>query len=153
MMFQEAKDRAKASQDHAKTSTDQAKSANKVALEAEKKNDSVQKEVQELQRVLEQKRSRTHAVTVHDDEDCDQQSSDDWDLADYRRETVHIQNHLSVVLASHEDVPTPQKSPAGSVGSFSYGECGMDKALPMSKTGTWGCVQARERWSLKRCTW
>jgi hypothetical protein len=48
------------------------KATNKVALEAEKKNDTSQKEVRELQLVLEPKRTRTHDVTTHDDEDCNQ---------------------------------------------------------------------------------
>jgi hypothetical protein len=74
MMFQQAQHRAKAAQDHAKTAQDQAKVANKVALQAEKDNDAAQKELQELQRVMEPKRARTHAATADDDEECEKQS-------------------------------------------------------------------------------
>jgi hypothetical protein len=35
------------------------------------------------------------------------------DLADYRRETAHIQKRRSVALGSREDVPTPQKGQTG----------------------------------------
>jgi hypothetical protein len=103
------KHRSKASQDRATTTKDQTTSSNKVALETEKENDSPQKEMQECQRVMEPKRTRTHAPGVYDDQDCEKQSSDDWDLSDYRRETVYIQNRRSVVLDSHTDVPTPPK--------------------------------------------
>ena len=75
MLFQQAKKRAQAAQDRAKASQDQAKAAKKVALETEKDNDASQKEVQELQRVMEPKRSRTNATTVNDHEECDDQSS------------------------------------------------------------------------------
>jgi len=70
MLFQQAQHRAKAAQDHAKAAQDQAKVANKVALQAEKDNDAAQKELQELQRVMEPKRARarTHAATADDDE-------------------------------------------------------------------------------------
>ena len=63
MLFQQAKNRAKATQDRAKAAQDEAKVANKVALQAEKDNDTAQKEVQELQRVMKQSRvssRRTH---------------------------------------------------------------------------------------------
>jgi hypothetical protein len=53
MLFQQVKKRAQAAQDRAKVAQDQAKAAKKVALEAEKDNDVDQKEVQELQRVME----------------------------------------------------------------------------------------------------
>ena len=45
MLFQQAKNRAKATQDRAKAAQDEAKVANKVALQAEKDNDAAQKEV------------------------------------------------------------------------------------------------------------
>jgi hypothetical protein len=64
MLFQEAKDRPKDSQDHVKSTQDQEKTTNKVTLEAEKENDSSQKEFREVQRVMEPKRDRTHAVTT-----------------------------------------------------------------------------------------
>ena len=86
------------------------KAAKKVALEAEKDNDAAQKEVQELQRVMEPKRARTNATTANDHEECDEQSSGDMDIADYRRETARIQKRRSVALGSREDVPT-QESP------------------------------------------
>ena len=38
---------------------------------------------------------------------CDEQSSGDMDITDYRREAVHIQKRRSVALGSREDVPTP----------------------------------------------
>jgi hypothetical protein len=63
----------KIAQKRAKVAQDQEKTVNEVALETEKENDDAQKEVQELQRVMETKRTRTHATTVHDDEDCDKQ--------------------------------------------------------------------------------
>jgi hypothetical protein len=85
MLFQQVKKRAQAAQDRAKAAQDQVKAAKKVALEAEKDNDTAQKEVQELQRVMEPKRARTNATTANDHEECDEQSSDDMDIADYRR--------------------------------------------------------------------
>ncbi len=97
MMFQEAQDRAKASQDQAKTAQDQAKVANKVSLQVGKDNDTAQKELQELQRVMEPKRARTHVATVDDDEECEKQSCDDWELPDHRREATHIQNRRSIM--------------------------------------------------------
>ena len=86
------------------------KAAKKVALEAEKDNDAAQKEVQELQRVMEPKRARTNSTTPNDHEECDEQSSGDMDIADYRREAARIQKRRSVALGSREDVPT-QESP------------------------------------------
>jgi hypothetical protein len=80
ILLQQVKKRAQASQDRAKPAQDQAKVANKVALQAEKDNDAAQKEVQELQRVMEPKRARTHAATADDDEECEKQSCDDWNL-------------------------------------------------------------------------
>ena len=47
---------------------------------------------------MEPKRARTHAATANDHEEYDKQSSDDWDLADYRHEVARIQNHRSVAL-------------------------------------------------------
>ena len=74
MLLHQARFRVKAAQDRAKASQDQTKTVNKVALEAEKDNDAAQKEVQELQRVMEPKRPRTHAATADDDEECEKQS-------------------------------------------------------------------------------
>jgi len=64
MLFQQAKKNAQAAQDRAKAAQDQVKAAKKVALEAEKDNDAAQKELQELQRVMEPKRARTNATTA-----------------------------------------------------------------------------------------
>ena len=69
ILFHQSKNRAKASQDHAKASQDQVRVAYKLVLETEKENDAVQKEVQDLQRVMEPKRARTHDDTVHDDDE------------------------------------------------------------------------------------
>ena len=109
MLFQQAKKHAQAAQDRAKAAQDQVKAAKKVALEAEKDNDAAQKELQELQRVMEPKRARTNATTANDHEECDEQSSGDMDITDYRREAARIQKRRSVALGSREDVPTPQK--------------------------------------------
>ena len=51
----------------------------------------------EMQRVEERYKewTRTHVTTTNDHEECDKRSSDDWDLADYRREATCIQNRLS----------------------------------------------------------
>ncbi len=88
------------------------KVANKVAQQAEKDNDAAQKEVQELQRVMEPKRARTHAATADDDEECEKQSCDDWDLPDHRREVTRIQNRRSIPLGSRGEVPTPEEGKA-----------------------------------------
>ena len=96
MLFQQAKNRAKATQDCAKAAQDEAKVANKVALQAEKDNDAAQKEVQDLQRVMEPKRPRTQSATADDDEECEKQSSDDMTVADYRREATRIQKRRSI---------------------------------------------------------
>ena len=56
------------------------------------------------------KRARTNATTANDHEECDEQSSGDMDIADYRREAARIQKRRSVALGSREDVPT-QESP------------------------------------------
>jgi hypothetical protein len=141
MLFQHAKnrakaaqDRAKASQDRAKAAQDQAKASNKVALQTEKENDSAQKEVQELQRVMEPKRARSHAATAHENEDCEKQSSDDWNLADYRREAARIQNHRSVAIGSREAQWCPlDHSRLGLVGWIAYwsiGNCGLPRPCP-----------------------
>ena len=101
MLLQQARFRAKAAQDHAKAAQDQTRVAYKVALEVEKENDAAQKEVQELQRVMEPKRARTESATADDDEECEKQSSDDMTVADYRREATRIQKRRSIPL----DVP------------------------------------------------
>ena len=89
MLLQQGRFCAKDAQDRAKDAEDQVKADNKIVLEAEKDNDAVQKEVEELQRLMEPKRARTHAVAANDDEECEKQSCDDWDLTDHRRETEH----------------------------------------------------------------
>ena len=122
MLFQQAQHRAKAAQDHAKAAQDQAKVANKVALQAEKDNDAAQKEVQELQRVMEPKRARTLPATADDDEECEKQSCDDWDLPDHRREATRIQNRRSIPLGSRGEVPTPQE---GKTGPLEYSHLGL----------------------------
>jgi hypothetical protein len=116
MLFQQAQHRAKAAQDRAKAAQDEAKFANKDPLQAEKENDAAQKEVQELQLVMETKRARTHATTANDDEECETQSWEDWDLPDHRREAARIQNRRS---GSH--VPTPQKGQAGPLSILAWG--------------------------------
>jgi hypothetical protein len=105
--------RLSAAKNRAKTVQDRSNADNQVALQSEKENDAAQKEVQELQRVMEPKRARTNATTANDHEECDEQSSDEMDIADYRRETARIQKQSSVALGSREDVPTPQKGKAG----------------------------------------
>jgi hypothetical protein len=107
MLLQQARFRAKSAQDRAKATQEQAKSANKVVLQAEKENDASKKEFQELKRVMEPKRARTHADTAEDDEECEKQSCDDWDLPDLRRQSTRIQNHRSIPLGSRLEVPTP----------------------------------------------
>ncbi len=125
MLLQQTQHRAKAAQDHSKASQDQAKVSNKVALQVEKDNDDAQKELQELQRVMEPKRSRTHTVTADDDEECEKQSCDDWDLPDHRREATRIQNHHSIPLGSHGEVATPElHSRLGLVGWIAYWSLG-----------------------------
>jgi hypothetical protein len=104
------------------------KTSNVVDLDTEKEKDTTEQVVQRLQQLLQAKKARTHVVTVHDD-NCDKQSSDDWNLADYRREAARIQNRRSVTLGTREDVPTPQKGQGGSAGAFSPGACGMDFVL------------------------
>jgi hypothetical protein len=171
MLFQQAKNRAKATQDRAKAAQDEAKVANKVALQAEKDNDVAQKEVQELQRVMEPKRARTHPATSDDDEECEKQSCDDWDLPDHRREATRIQNRRSIPLGSRGEVPTPQEGKAGPLEHSRLGLVGwivlpgqgiknretrvaewVTKALPLVKAGVWGCVQARAQWSTEEDT-
>ena len=110
MLFQQAQHRAKAAQDHAKAAQDQAKVANKVALQAEKDNDAAQKELQELQRVMEPKRARTHAATADDDEECEKQSCDDWDLPDHHREATRIQNTAQFLSALTEKFQLRRKA-------------------------------------------
>ena len=81
-------------------------------MKAEKENDAAQKEVQELQRVMEPKRARTQSATADDDEECEKQSWEDLDIADYRREATRIQNRRSIPLGSRGEVPTPQEGKA-----------------------------------------
>jgi hypothetical protein len=68
----------------------------------EKDNDDVQKEVQELQRVMEPKRPRTHVDTTDDDEECEKQSWEDWDLPDHRR-VLHVFKSTSQFLSALEE--------------------------------------------------
>ena len=68
--------RLSAAKNRANDAQDRANAANQVALQAEKENDAAQKEVQELQRVMEPKRA------ANDHEECDEQSSGDMDIAD-----------------------------------------------------------------------
>jgi hypothetical protein len=150
MLFQEAKKHAQAAQDRAKAAQDQA--SKKVALEVEKDNDTAQKELQHLQRVMEPKRARINATTADDHEECDEQSSGDMDIADYRREVARIQKRRPVALDSREDGPTPQKGQAdplehprlGLVGWIAYwslGNCALAVKIivgPRSKTKGFG---------------
>jgi hypothetical protein len=129
MLFQQVKKRAQAVQDCAKATQDQAKVARKVDLEEEKDNDVDQKEVKELQRVMEPKRDQTNVTTVNDHEECDEQSSGDMDIADYRLETVRIHKRRSVALGSREDIPTPQKGQADPLEHPHLGLVGMDFVL------------------------
>ena len=62
---------------------------------------------------MEPKRPRTHAITADNDEECEKQSCDDWDLPDHRREGTRIQNRRSIPLGSRGEVPTPQEGKAG----------------------------------------
>ena len=72
---------------------------------------------------------------------CDEQSSGDMDIADYRREAARIQKRGSVVLDSHEDVPTPQKgqtvplehSRLGLVGWIAYWSLGNCQVLALDE--------------------
>ena len=64
---------------------------------------------------MEPKRARTHAATADDDEECEKQSCDDWDLPDHRREATRIQNRRSIPLGSRGEVPTPQEGKTGRV--------------------------------------
>jgi hypothetical protein len=105
--------RPSAAKNRAKAAQDRAKATNNDALQAEQEKDAAEKEVQELQRVLEPTRARKHAASAHDDKNCGSQSSDDWDLADYRRETTRIQNRRSTPLGSRGEVPTPQEGKTG----------------------------------------
>ncbi len=79
MLFQQAKKHAQAAQDRAKAAQDQVKAAKKVALEAEKDNDAAQRELQELQRVMEPKRARTNATTADDHNGCPGHGKGPWD--------------------------------------------------------------------------
>ncbi len=74
--------------------------SNKFALDAEKEKDAAEQEVQRLQQLLQVKRTRTHATTVKDHEECDKKLSDDMDLANHRREST-----LCVSRGSLLDVP------------------------------------------------
>ena len=65
--------------------------------------------------MMEPKRPRTYVVTVDDDEQCEKQSCDDWDLPDHRREGTRIQNRRSIPFGSRAEVPTPQEDKAGPV--------------------------------------
>ncbi len=109
-----------------------AKAVNKVALHEDKEKDTAEQEVQRLQQLLQTKRGRTHATTDNDHEECDKKSSDDWDLADYRREVTLIQNRRSTPLGSHTEVSTPQESKTGPLGLvgwivyWSLGNCALD---------------------------
>ena len=79
------------------------KVANKVALEAEKDNDAAQKELQELQRMMEPKRARTHAVTTDDDEECEKQSCDDWELPDHSLPSICLSS--KILFGEEKKVP------------------------------------------------
>ena len=102
--------RLSAVKNRAKDAQDRAKTTNNDTLQAEQEKDADEKEVQELPRVLELKGDRTHVVSAHDDENCGNQSPDDWDLADYRREGTRIQNHRSTPLGSRVEVPTAEET-------------------------------------------
>ena len=72
--------------------------------------------------MMEPKRARTHAATADDDEECEKQSCDDWDLPDHRREATRVQNHRSIPLGSRGEVPTPQE---GKVGPLEHSRLGL----------------------------
>ena len=71
---------------------------------AEKEKGASEQEVQRLQQLSQTERARVHDTTANDHEECDKKSSDDWDLADYRREDTLIQNRRSTPLDSRADV-------------------------------------------------
>jgi hypothetical protein len=115
---------------------------------------------------MEPKRARTNATTANDHEECDEQSSGDMDIADYRREAARIQKRRSVAIGCVSrnmflDVPgclrsklTVWKEEQFTVLPFQGTEQRkkrvaewVAKALPLAKPGVWGCVQARAQWS------
>ena len=86
--------------EHSKT---RGKVSNNVVLETEKDKDSAEKEVHELTRQIQPKRSHTH----DDGGDFHDMITevDNWDLSVHRRETTHVQNRRNVSLGSLHDQP------------------------------------------------
>ena len=89
-----------------------ARAANEAALEAEKLKDAAEEEVEALRDALDPKRQRTAAASSADD-DGPAQATDDWDLADHRREMTRTLNRRAVELGSAEHTPQPRTGQQG----------------------------------------
>ncbi len=161
MLFQQAKKHAQASQDRTKASQDQVKASKKVALEEEKDNYAAQKELQELQRVMEPKRARTNATTADDHEESDghycMRKYNCWCAGSLVRGRGYgcVSRHkfLDVPGCLHSKL-TVWKEEQFTVLPFQGIEQWkkrvtqwVAKALTSVKRGVWGCVQARAQWS------
>jgi hypothetical protein len=111
-----------------------AKTANKVALEEEKEKDTAEKEVEELKRQLQPKRTRSDADAGDAHEILAE--VDNWDLRDHHREGTRVQNRRNVQVGSHinQQQPRPGRdgfllhTRLGLVGWIAYWYCG-DAAL------------------------
>ncbi len=96
------------------------KSTNKVALQVEKEKDVAEKEVEELKRQLQPKRSHTH----DDAGDAHKMLAevDNWDLSVHHREATRVQNRRKVEVGSHENQP---KSHTGKDGFLCHTRLGL----------------------------
>ncbi len=86
------------------------------------------KERTTMRACLQELRSRTHAATADDDEECEKQSCDDWDLPDHRRGYTHSKPPLNSSRISRRSSNSAGRQ-VGSAGAFSPGACGMDCVL------------------------
>ena len=125
--------------------------------------------MEELKRQLQPKRARTD----DDAGDAHEQLAevDNWDLRDHRQQATRVQNRRNVQVGSRQNQAKPRTGTdgflhhtrLGLVGWISYC-CLGDSALAVdivrvaeivvrelakAKPDKWGCVQARELWSLQ----
>ena len=146
-----------------------AAAAKMAALAAQKEHEAAEAEVEELKRVLDPKRPRTHTI----EEDGPTLELDGMDLADHRREATRVMNRRTIEIGSKEherELRTGKDGylhhgRTGLVGAVAYWALGstalavimivalivhlkvVDKVRAALPEGKHASVQARERWS------
>uniref|UniRef100_A0A7S0LLL5 Uncharacterized protein n=1 Tax=Coccolithus braarudii TaxID=221442 RepID=A0A7S0LLL5_9EUKA len=112
-----------------------AKTANETALAAEKAKDAAQSEVDALERILNPKKARTEPAAEAADDEGTTAETEDWDLADHRREETRVRNRRAVELRLCESV---RELRTGKLGYLHHARLGLLWVLfPIGHLGPW----------------